>query len=274
VIYTTLFILSKWQCLDDINGCDSRQNDLGWVSWHHRDESRRRCIRVTAFVSRLILSLFSLLAATVLLVHMQPYNDQAVSGLLMSDDCAAPCFMGIQPGITSAGDAVRLLEKHEWVTNIESRYTDFGQSTNTFWGYVYWTWKPTSPLWTHSPTFKLGVHDAYLRILDGRVNEIAFSTSVQLGAAVLDFGQGGDYTLERPDRYGSPPYPVAQHFYYPKIGLVFGSISICPALNPDWHQDTVVTVWSIDYFASFMQVNRIIAPSLKDARIYARMECR
>lgn len=226
-----------------------------------------------ALVWRLMLGLFGLLAAMVVLVHMQPQNDQALTHLLMSDDCPAPCFLGIRPGITSAGDAVHLLEKHEWVTNIESRYTDFGQSANTFWGYVYWQWKPSSPLWTHSPIFKLGAHDAYIRILDGRVNEIAFSTSVPLGAAVLDFGRGGDYTLERPDRYGRPPYPVVQHFYYPKLGFVFGSISICPALNPDWHQDTVVTVWSIDYFASFMQVNRIVAPTLKNARIYAKMDC-
>jgi hypothetical protein len=220
-----------------------------------------------------MLILFGLFAATVVLVHMQPPNDRAVSSLLMSDDCLAPCFLGIQPGITTVGDAVRLLQKHEWVTNIESHYTDFGQSTNTFWGYVYWQWKLDSPLWTRSTTFKLGLHDAYLRILDGRVNEIAFSTSVPLGAAVLGFGNGGDYTLERPDRYGSPPFPVVQHFYYPKVGLVFGSISICPSLNPDWHQDTVVTVWSIDYFASFMQVTHAIAPSLKNARLYARMEC-
>jgi len=221
-----------------------------------------------------MLVLFSLFGASVVLVHMQPHNDQDISGLLMSDDCPAPCFMGIQPGITTAEDAVRLLKKHDWVQNIESRYTDFGQSINTFWGYVYWQWRPNSPLWTDSPTFKLDSHDAYLRILDGRVNEIAFSTSLPLGAAVLGFGQGGDYILERPDRYGSPPYPVVQHFFYPKLGLVFGSISICPSLNPVWHQATVVTVWSIDYFASFMQVTHAIGPSLKNARIYARMECK
>ncbi len=229
---------------------------------------------MTLLVSRLMIIIFSLFAIGVLLVHAQPYNDRLVSGLLMSDDCAAPCFMGIKPGETTARDAVKLLENHEWVQNIEARYTDFGQSINTFWGYVYWQWKPTSPLWTHLPTFKLGLHDAYLRILDGRVSEIAFSTSLPLGAAVLDLGNGGSYALDRPDRYGLPPYPVVQHFYYPDVGLVFGSISICPALNPNWHQDTVVTVWSIDYFASFMQVSRAIAPTLSDARRYARLECK
>jgi hypothetical protein len=160
------------------------------------------------------------------------------------------------------------------VQNIEAQYTDFGQSTNTFWGYVYWQWKDDSPLWTHKPTFRLGLHDAYLRILDGRVNEIAFSTSMPLGAAVLSLGSDGNYVLERPDRYGLPPFSVIQHFYYPDVGLVFGSSSVCPALNPDWHQDTVVTVWSIDYFKSFMQVTHAIGPSLKNARIYARLECK
>ena len=229
---------------------------------------------MTGLVARLMLMLFSLFAAGVLLVRVQPQDDHAVSSLLMSDDCASPCSMGIQPGITTASDAVKRLENHDWVQNIEAHYTDFGQSINTFWGYIYWQWKADSPLWTHLPTFRLRLHDAYLRILDGRVNEIAFSSSLPLGAAVLSLGEGGHYVLERPDRYGSPPYPVIQHFYYPAVGLVFGSISVCPALNPDWHQDTVVTVWSVDYFASFMQVRRAIGPSLEDSRLYARLECK
>ena len=221
-----------------------------------------------------MLILFSLFTASVLLVHAQPHDDHNVSSLLVNDICASPCFMGIQPGVTLAGDAVKLLESHEWVQNIEARYTDFGQSTNTFWGYVYWQWKPGSPLWTHTPSYTLGLHDSYLRILDGRVNEIAFSTSLPLGAVILSINNTGTYALDRPDRYGSKPYPVFQHFYYPDVGLVFSSISRCPALNPDWHQDTVITVWSADYFASFMQVMPITFPGLSQARLIARVQCK
>ncbi len=221
-----------------------------------------------------MLNLFSLFAAALLLVHAQPHDDRDISTLLLNDTCSAPCFIGIQPGITAVGDAVKLLEGHEWVQNVESRYTDFGQSTNTVWGYVYWQRKPGSPLWTHTPSFTLGEHDSYLRILDGRVNEISFSTSLPLGAVVLSAGQNGTYVLDRPDRYGSKPYPVIKHFYYPKLGLAFGSSSTCPAINPDWHQDTVVTVWSADYFASFMQIMPIRIPTLSQARIIARLECK
>lgn len=218
--------------------------------------------------------IFGLFTAVVILVHAQPYDDHSISYLLISDDCAAPCFLGIRPGITTAGEAVKLLENHEWVTNIEARYTDFGQSTNTFWGYIYWQWIPDSPFWTHKPSYKLGLHDSYLRILDGRVNEIAFSTSLPLGALVLNFGRDGMYALERPDRYGTRPYPVLHHFYYPDLGLVFASISRCPALNPDWHQDTVITLWTIDYYESFLQVAHAISPSLAQARETARIGCK
>jgi hypothetical protein len=221
-----------------------------------------------------MLILFSLFGIAVVLVHAQPPDDHDVSSLLINHNCASPCFIGIQPGLTTVSDAVKLLENHAWVQNIESRYTDFGQSTNTFWGYVYWQWKPGSPLWTHKPSFTLGLHNSYLRILDGRVNEIAFSTSLPLGAVVLSAGQNGTYILDRPDRYGSKPYPIIQHFYYPKLGLVFGSSSTCPALNPDWHQDTVVTIWSKDYFASFMRVLPLNFHTLEQARIIARMECK
>ncbi len=218
--------------------------------------------------------LFSLFGTSVLLVHFQPHDDREISSLLLNDSCPSHCFIGIQPGVTLAGDAVKMLENHEWVQNIEARYTDFGQSTNTFWGYVYWQWKPGTPLWTHTPSYTLGLHDSYLRILDGRVNEIAFSTSLPLGAIVLSLNHKGTYALDRPDRYGSQPYPVFQHFYYPDVGLVFGSISRCPALNPDWHQATVVTVWSADYFASFMQVMPITFPGLRQARLIARVQCK
>lgn len=220
-----------------------------------------------------MLIVFGLFAAAVVLVLAQPYDDDNIATLLLPANCAAPCFLGIRPGITTAGEAVKRLESHEWVTNIEARYTDFGQSTNTFWGYVYWQWKPDTPFWTHTPSYKLGLYDAHLRILDGRVNEIAFSTSLPLGALVLNFGRGGMYALERPDRYGTRPYPVLQHFYYPDFGLVFASISRCPALNPDWHQDTVITLWTPDYYESFLQVAHAIAPSLDEARQTTRIGC-
>jgi len=229
---------------------------------------------VTPLVTRFMFIVISLMTTTILLVRAQPYDDHAVSGLLITKDCDAPCFMGIQPGITTAGEAVKLLESHEWVTNIEARYTDFGQSTNTFWGYVYWQWKPDSPLWTHIPSNRLGLHDAFLRILDGHVNEIDFSTSLPLGAAVLSLGHNDIYTLKRPIQYGSPPYHIAQNFYYPDTGLVIGSVSLCPALNPDWHQDTIISVWSPDYFDSFMQVTHALESQLKDERGYARMGCK
>src|SRR5690242_6920493 len=102
---------------------------------------------------RITLILFSLFAASILLVRAQPHDDHDISSLLLNDTCPPPCFIGIQPGITSVNEAVKLLEMHKWVQNIESRYTDFGQSPNTFWGYVYWQWKPGSPLWTHPANF-------------------------------------------------------------------------------------------------------------------------
>lgn len=228
---------------------------------------------MTRFVWRWGLLLLGLFTVGALLVRLQPPESPDVAELLISANCAAPCFMGIRPGETMAGEAVHLLETNDLVQNIEARYTDFGQSTNTFWGYVYWQWTDQSPLWRHEPTFKLGLHDAYLRILDGRVNEIAFSTSLPLGAAVLSLGRDGKYVLERPDRYGAPPYPLTHHFYYPAVGLVLGSIGLCPALNPDWYQDTVVMVWSAEYFGSFLAVNRAIGPSLADARQQARLIC-
>lgn len=229
---------------------------------------------VTRLFRRLVVALYIPIVVAVLLVQLQQSNDAEVLRLLINDGCTAPCFIGIQPGITPVGDAVKILEAHDWVQNIEARYTDFGQSTNTFWGYVYWEWKPDTPLWTHTPTFDLGLHQSYLRILDGHVNEIAFSTSLPLGATVLGLGVNGSYVLERPDRYSSRPHPVMQHFYYPEVGMVLGSISVCPALTPNWHEATVIKLWTTEYFDSFMQIARAIGPSLTEARQTAHIMCR
>jgi hypothetical protein len=229
---------------------------------------------VTRLLTRFIVVLIIPMLLVVLLVRLQRPHDTDVLRLLINDACAAPCFIGIQPGITPVGEAVKILEAHEWVQHIEARYTDFGQSTNTFWGYVYWEWKPGIPLWTYSPAYNLGLHQSYLRILDGHVNEIAFSTSLPLGAAVLSLGTNGTYVLDRPDRYSSRPYPVIQHFYFSSVGIVLGSISLCPAVKPDWHQATVVKLWTPDYFDSFMQVTRAIGSPLTEARRVTRVGCR
>ncbi len=206
---------------------------------------------MTKLFVRIALFLVGLASAGVFIAQAQDRDESAVLPLFVNETCEAPCFIGIRPGITLAEEAIDLLESHAWVENIEIRYSDFRQHANTFWGYVYWEWKPDTPLWEQIPDYQLARHTAFLRIRDGIVSEIAFSTSLPLGKVVLGLGDAGQYILAAPNRYGEPPYTITHSFYFPEAGFVMSSVSLCPALNPDWRQATTVTLRDAAYMASF-----------------------
>jgi hypothetical protein len=57
-----------------------------------------------------------LFAALVGLVHLQPQDLNPLLALVTpSHNCAAPCWHGIQPGVTNAVEAITILEAHPWV---------------------------------------------------------------------------------------------------------------------------------------------------------------
>jgi hypothetical protein len=85
---------------------------------------------------KLALFLTVLFAAAVSLIHAQPYDDSGLRALLTPPDgCPAPCFMGIQPGLTRTDEAIHLLEAHEWVESVEQ--------PNPLT--LLWTWSGSQP---------------------------------------------------------------------------------------------------------------------------------
>jgi hypothetical protein len=61
--------------------------------------------------------------------------------LLPPEDCPAPCFIGIQPGVTPMIEAVTILEALPWVEQLQVGYNPGGQP-NT----LHWQWSAASPL--------------------------------------------------------------------------------------------------------------------------------
>jgi hypothetical protein len=61
--------------------------------------------------------LFTLFFTAIIgLIHLQPYDDSPLRAFLTPPEgCPGPCFMGIRPGVTTADEAVMILEAHEWV---------------------------------------------------------------------------------------------------------------------------------------------------------------
>lgn len=68
---------------------------------------------------RLSLLLIILFAAALTIIRAQPYDDHQLRELLLPAGCPAPCFMGIQPGVTTVEEAVKILEASEWVEDYQ-----------------------------------------------------------------------------------------------------------------------------------------------------------
>ncbi|MGB1287961.1 MAG: hypothetical protein ACPG7F_15595 [Aggregatilineales bacterium] len=88
----------------------------------HRPRRRWRLILKIALLAFL---LFVILTAARILIPALQYRDAVMTLLHYSDDCHAPCFMGITPGQTTESEAIEILENHEWVE-------DFGYNDIVF----------------------------------------------------------------------------------------------------------------------------------------------
>jgi hypothetical protein len=85
-------------------------------------------------------------AALIALIRSQPYDDSQLREFLTPPEgCPAPCFMGIQPGVTTMSEALAILEDHKWVdsVSIESGYDRGGDYY--YEAYLYWYWNRDNP---------------------------------------------------------------------------------------------------------------------------------
>jgi hypothetical protein len=92
-------------------------------------------------MSRLILYAAGVVLAAIILmigfIHTQPRDEVDLHAFLLPDDnCPAACFMGIQPGKTTAQNAIAILQAHPWVAEVKEN--DYG---------IAWIWSGAqSPL--------------------------------------------------------------------------------------------------------------------------------
>lgn len=118
-----------------------------------------------------------LFTAVLLAIRAQPYDDHQLRALLLPDGCAAPCFMGIRPGITTVEQALALLEQNDGVQIIKVDPTEVNGSATQIQR-ISWSWNTASS--QRSPlidTRRSGV----INVSDGKVYGIDIETSVQLG---------------------------------------------------------------------------------------------
>jgi hypothetical protein len=163
-----------------------------------------------------------------LLIRAQPYEDSELRTFLMPPDgCPAPCFMGIQPGVTTMEEAIAILQAHEWVSEVSATsYNRLGINR------VGWRWKPdVSPLLEPEQIPRSG---GRLIADKGIVRYMELLTRVSAGEAWLILGKAQNYTsllqLGGPISGPKPPKPITAIY----SNMIFIAWTDCPYPRHFW----------------------------------------
>mgnify|MGYP000200345054 CR=1 FL=1 len=75
---------------------------------------------MSALVLKLTLILVLVTAGVIGVIHLQPYDDTPLRALLVPPDaCPLDCLLRIQPGKTTAAQALAVLRDHPWVAQVK-----------------------------------------------------------------------------------------------------------------------------------------------------------
>lgn len=192
----------------------------------------------TYLLLRLTLVLCGLLTALVVLIRAQPYDDAELRAFLTPPDgCPMPCFMSIRPGVTTADEAVAILEVHEWVGHMKV-YIDRT-------GHIYllqWSWSGAQP-----PLID-GSKLAYISVRQDTVRSLTAETRIAFGDLWLALGKPD---IGRMGSTGGQPPFLIQSAGYRGSSLGVQSMIPCPVHLHDFFQTTVVLSFIGDLEARF-----------------------
>ena len=170
------------------------------------------------FYLRLALLPVLLLTAALLLIHAQSYDDRELRQALLPEDCPAPCFMGIRPGVTNGEDAVKLLQANDWVGEIDNGVSDNQE------GFIRWDWSDQKPSWISENT------KGKIWITGQRVDTITIYSDFLLGETQLGLGiPEGELVDPTQDRGGRSSLYTA---FYNQKGLLVRNWQPCNVVEP------------------------------------------
>jgi hypothetical protein len=116
-------------------------------------------------------------------IRARPADNPLRALLTSPENCAAPCYLGIHPGVTTADDAMAILASYPWVQDIRRQTTYIDR--------VYWRWNDPPDAVIDAST------EGSLWLVDEIVQEIAISTTLTFGDVWLLLGpaQRGSFLL-------------------------------------------------------------------------------
>jgi hypothetical protein len=157
-------------------------------------------------------------AVGLFLIHAQPYDEHERYQRFIPDGCTSACFVGIQPGVTTVDEALKLLQASRWISQIDNR------TVNNVSGYISWQWSDQKPDWISGTT------EGEIWATQKRVVQVMIYGDLLLGDTQLALGLPDqeviDTTEDRRRVYSL--YTAA----YAQAGLMIQSWQPCRVLEP------------------------------------------
>ncbi|MBA3871371.1 MAG: hypothetical protein H0X30_19690 [Anaerolineae bacterium] len=187
---------------------------------------------------RLAILFWLFVVALVLLLQGTAWDGHDLLAALDTSGCAAPCFMNIQPGITSSSMAYQRLQTHPWTMEVNAVLSTADTLNQTREALLIWRWNGREPLVLHTPFLDAGEVD----VQTGVVRSIRLRTGISFGMVWLTLGRPGyGYTQLSKNYLGR----LANQFaYYPRWGLVVQTLIEYPPTPDGFWNAPVDLFWT------------------------------
>ncbi len=197
-------------------------------------------------MARLVFRLTTLLCipllAILLLIRAQPYDDDDLRRLVIPPGCAAPCFLGIRPGITTVTEMVNLLEASGWVNR-----GDITVTTRFNVVRLEWIWNG------RQPAVLEGSSQAVATILAGFNDEKALGEPERVitGLSIHTSIPYGELRLLLGQALNKPNYVMFSGYINPRVTAVYTEYGLvamsplldCPvSLGTFWHSRVILHI--------------------------------
>jgi hypothetical protein len=189
------------------------------------------------FYLRFSLLPLAFLTAMLLVIHAQPHDDHELRDLLLPEGCPAPCFLGIRPGVTTADEAVKLLEKSGWADHFQ--YVLYGTQLRL-------KWNNRSPSWLTNDGAYGG---PVIWIQHGLVSEFRVDTNLSLGAIQLILGTSPLQKIYIEHREGGYKYLL--------YAVVYANTSMFTSVSNDCHGQANRFTYQDKIYLGYTQLTNI-----------------
>jgi hypothetical protein len=149
-------------------------------------------------------------------LRAQPYDDGGLRTAFATPNCAAPCFLGIRPGVTTGDQAAAILRALPWVAEVQASADR-----------IDWTWNGQQPAFLHTAH-----NSAQILLRSGVVHWIGIATAAQVADLKIVFGApDASYYLSQQVRDSSKNYysAFAEYTLYRAHALESIVYTLCPA---------------------------------------------